>query len=52
MSSADVRARLLSALEADFVGPFALGAPGTSRADAHASAEVLPMATAMATASS
>ncbi len=43
MNSADVRARLLGALEADLVGPFALGTPGTSPADAHASAEVLPM---------
>jgi hypothetical protein len=43
MTSALVRSRLLAALEADLIGPFALGTPGTSPADAHASAEVLPM---------
>ncbi len=43
MKPADVRSRLLAALEADLIGPFSLGAPGVSRADAHASAEVLPM---------
>lgn len=43
MTPAEVRSRLLAALEADLVGPFAVGAPGVSPADAHASAEVLPM---------
>jgi len=43
MTSVDVRAQLVAALEADLVGPFALGVPGVSPADAHASAEVLPM---------
>ncbi len=43
MKSVDVRARLLAALEADLIGPFSLGAPGTSRADALASTEVLSM---------
>ncbi len=41
--SEDVRDRLVAALEADLVGPFALGVPGTSRADALAGTEVLPM---------
>jgi hypothetical protein len=43
MKSADVRARLLAALEADLIGPFSLGAPGVSPAEAQGSAEVLPM---------
>lgn len=43
MRALDVRARMLAALEADLVGPFSAGAPGVSAADAHASAEVLPM---------
>src|SRR5687767_11173130 len=38
-----IRQRLLVALEADLIGPFALGVPGASAADAHASTEVLPM---------
>jgi hypothetical protein len=43
MKSEEVRDRLVAALEADLVGPFALGAPGTSRTDAYASVEVLPI---------
>lgn len=43
MKSADVRALLLAALEADLIGPFSLGAPDVSPADARTSAEVLPM---------
>jgi hypothetical protein len=43
MSSADIRTRLVAALQADLVGPFTLGTPGVSRADVHASAEVLPL---------
>ena len=43
MTPADVRSRLLAALEADLIGPFSLGAPGVSRGDAHASTEVLQM---------
>lgn len=43
MTPAGVRARLLAALEADLVGPFAVGIPGTSAPEAHASAEVLPL---------
>src|SRR5215207_9766623 len=43
MNAEDVRARLVAALEADLVGPFALGTPGTSYADAHAATEVLQM---------
>lgn len=43
MNSAEVRARLLAALEADLVGPFSLGIPGTTRTDAESSAEVLPL---------
>lgn len=41
MTPKDVRSSLLSGLEADLIGPFALGVPGTKAMDAHASAEVL-----------
>jgi hypothetical protein len=43
MKPVEVRERLLLALEADLVGPFALAMPGTNRANAYASTEVLPM---------
>lgn len=43
MKPVEVRARLLAALEADLVGPFIVGAPGTTAADAHASTELLSM---------
>jgi hypothetical protein len=41
MKSTDVRSSLLSALEADLVGPFALGIPGTTAEEARASSEIL-----------
>ena len=41
---ADVRARLLAALEADLVGPFAAGVPGVDPAEAWASDETLTLA--------
>lgn len=44
MSPADVRARLVGALQADLVGPFAAGVPGIEPAEAHASDETLPLA--------
>lgn len=43
MNARDVRANLLAALESDLIGPFALGKPGATAAEAHASAEILPM---------
>lgn len=43
MTPADVRGRLLAALEADLIGPFAAGAAEVSRPQAHQTAEVLPM---------
>ncbi len=43
MKPADVRAHLLSALGADLIGPFQLGAPGTTFAEAHAQPEILPL---------
>lgn len=43
MKAVDVRARLLAALEADLIGPFAAGAPGAGPAEAHTSVEVLEM---------
>lgn len=43
MTPLEVRSHLLAALEADLIGPFALGEPGTTQEEAHASAEVLPM---------
>ena len=43
MKPVDVRARLLAALEADLVGPFALGDPNVTAAEAHASSETLPI---------
>jgi hypothetical protein len=44
MKAADVRANLLAALEADLVGPFALGGQGVKATEARISVEVLPMA--------
>jgi hypothetical protein len=41
MKPTDVRSSLLSALEADLVGPFALGVPGTTAEEARASSEIL-----------
>ena len=35
MTSADVRAHLLAALEADLIGPFGVGAPDVTLAQAH-----------------
>ena len=43
MTPLDVRARLLAALEADLVGPFALGVPGVDAAEAQRSDETLTL---------
>ncbi len=43
MTPLDVRARLLLALEADLVGPFAIGVPGADRSEAHRSDETLTL---------
>nr|WP_298724331.1 DISARM system helicase DrmA [uncultured Steroidobacter sp.] len=43
MKPADVRTNLLAALEADLIGPFALGQPRVTAEQVHASTEVLPM---------
>lgn len=43
MKPVDVRAHLLTALEADLIGPFQLGAPGITATDAHTLPEILPL---------
>lgn len=43
MTPKDVRSSLLTALEADLIGPFTVGMPGVSRDEAHRSTEVLQM---------
>lgn len=44
MRSLDVRNRLISALEADLVGPFAAGVPGVSTSEVDSAVETLPLA--------